>query len=44
VGDNLALALGGTDREGLTTAFNQLAEGGRVKMPLTAQPMSSCER
>ena len=31
------LALGGTDKDRLTTIFNGLSEGGRVNMPLTAQ-------
>lgn len=38
VGDNMAVALGGTDRERLTRIFNGLAEGGRIKGPLTEQP------
>ncbi len=38
VGENMALALSGTDSDQLTTIFNALAEGGRIKMPLTAQP------
>lgn len=38
VGENIALALGGTDKERLTKAFNGLAEGGVLKMPLTEQP------
>lgn len=38
VGENLALALGGTDSERLTRIFHALSEGGRIKMPLTAQP------
>lgn len=38
VGDNLALALSGTDRDRLTRIFDLLAEGGYVKMPLTRQP------
>jgi PhnB protein len=37
-GDNMALALRGTDRERLTKAFNGLAEGGTVMVPLTDQP------
>jgi PhnB protein len=36
-GDNFAIALGGTDEERLTKAFNGLAEGGQVKMPLAPQ-------
>lgn len=37
VGENIAIARGGTDKDRLTSIFNQLAEGGRVKMPLTEQ-------
>ncbi|MGH7429073.1 MAG: VOC family protein [Candidatus Methylomirabilaceae bacterium] len=38
VGDNVALALAGTDQDGLTRIFNDLAAGGRIKMPLAQQP------
>lgn len=38
VGDNMAIALSGTDKERLTNIFNGLAEGGKIKMPLTEQP------
>jgi len=38
VGENLAIALGGRDRDRLTSIFNDLAAGGRIKMPLTEQP------
>ena len=38
VGENMALPLGGTDHDRLTRIFTALAAGGRVKMPLTAQP------
>jgi PhnB protein len=38
VGENLALFVGGSDKERLTRIFDGLAEGGRVKMPLTEQP------
>lgn len=38
VGDNMAIALSGTDKERLTHAFTVLSEGGFVKMPLTEQP------
>lgn len=34
VGDNFAIALGGSDVERLTKIFEQLGEGGNVKMPL----------
>ena len=37
VGDNLALAVGGTDKARLTKIFNDLAGGGKSKMPLTEQ-------
>lgn len=36
-GDNIGIALGGTDRDWLARAFGDLSEGGRVKMPLTQQ-------
>jgi PhnB protein len=35
VGENVALAMGGTDGAGLIKIFNHLAEGGQIKMPLT---------
>jgi PhnB protein len=38
VGENLALAVTGTDKDRLTRIFNGLAEGGRIKMPLSEQP------
>ena len=38
VGNNMAVALGGTDEERLTGIFNELAEGGRILMPVTRQP------
>jgi PhnB protein len=37
VGDNMAIALGGTDKDRLTKIFNDLAEGGKIKMPLAEQ-------
>jgi PhnB protein len=37
VGDNIAVALGGEDRERLSKIFDQLAEGGITKQPLTEQ-------
>src|SRR5438552_7000920 len=37
VGENIALALGGTDKDRLSNIFNGLAEGGMIKMPLTHQ-------
>lgn len=41
VGDNMAIALIGTDRERLTQAFQALSEGGTVKAPLSALPDGS---
>jgi PhnB protein len=38
VGDHIALSIGSTDRDRLTTVFNALADGGQVGMPLTDQP------
>lgn len=38
VGDNVAVALGGTDTDRLTQIFAELAEGGVTKMPLRHQP------
>ncbi len=38
VGENMAIALGGTDKGRLTIIFNDLAEGGKIKGPLAAQP------
>ncbi len=38
VGENMALALDGTDKGRLTEIFNALAQGGNLKMPLTKQP------
>ena len=37
VGENMAVALSGTDKGRLTKIFNDLAEGGRIKGPLTRQ-------
>lgn len=37
VGDNVGIAVGGTDRERLTRIFHDLAEGGQSKMPPTDQ-------
>jgi PhnB protein len=37
VGDNMAIAAGGTDKDRVTKIFNDLAEGGKTKMPLSAQ-------
>ncbi|HUD11532.1 MAG TPA: VOC family protein [Candidatus Saccharimonadia bacterium] len=33
-GQNVAIALGGSEHERLTKAFNDLSEGGKVTMPL----------
>jgi len=41
VGENMALALSGTDRDQLNRIFNALCEGGTLKMPLAAQPWGS---
>jgi PhnB protein len=37
VGDHMAIALSGTDKGRLTKIFNDLAAGGQMKGPLTAQ-------
>lgn len=37
VGENVAIAIGGTDAGRLIKIFNHLAEGGQIKMPLTEQ-------
>ena len=37
VGDNMAIALAGTDRVRLSKIFNELADGGKIKGPLTKQ-------
>jgi PhnB protein len=37
VGENVALALSGTDKSRLTKIFHDLAEGGKTKRPLTQQ-------
>src|SRR5713101_5798832 len=38
VGDNMAIALAGTDRVRVSKIFNDLADGGKIKGPLTKQP------
>ncbi|MGH6692707.1 MAG: hypothetical protein ACREF4_18720, partial [Gammaproteobacteria bacterium] len=38
VGDNMAIALAGGDRDRLNRIFNDLAEGSRITMPLATQP------
>jgi PhnB protein len=38
VGDNVAIAVSGTDKDRLSAIFSGLAEGGNVKMPLSPQP------
>jgi len=37
-GDNIAVALVGSDRDAMRSAFAKLSEGGKVKMPLTEGP------
>jgi PhnB protein len=37
VGENVAIALNGTDKARLTKSFNALGEGGKIKMPLAEQ-------
>lgn len=37
VGENMAIAIGGTDKDRLTKVFNGLAEGGKIKMPPAEQ-------
>jgi PhnB protein len=37
-GDTIAIVLAGPDKAGQTTAFEALAEGGSVQMPLTEAP------
>lgn len=34
----MAVALSGTDRDRVTKMFNALAEGGKVKGPISPQP------
>jgi len=38
VGEHIGLPLRGSDRAQLTSAFEGLADGGQVKMPLSDQP------
>jgi PhnB protein len=38
VGENMAIAVAGTERERMTRIFNDLAEGGTIKMPPAQQP------
>src|SRR5713226_8517134 len=38
VGENMAIALAGTDRVRVSKIFNDLADGGKIKGPLTKQP------
>jgi PhnB protein len=35
VGENVAIALSGTEKARLITSFNELGEGGQIKMQLT---------
>jgi PhnB protein len=37
-GDDIAIALVGSDRDAMRSAFEKLSEGGQVKMPLTEGP------
>jgi PhnB protein len=37
VGENVAIAMGGSDAGRLIKIFNALGEGGQIKMPLTEQ-------
>lgn len=37
VGDNIAIALSGSDHDRLSALFDKLADGGLVKQPLTKQ-------
>ncbi len=37
VGDNMAVALNGNDKERISKMFKALAEGGQLKGPLTMQ-------
>jgi PhnB protein len=37
VGENVAIAVGGTDKKRLTKIFNDLGASGRIKMPLADQ-------
>jgi PhnB protein len=37
VGENIALAVSGTDKDRLTRIFNELGQGGNIKMPPTDQ-------
>jgi PhnB protein len=38
MGDNMAVSLMGSDKEKMNDIFNQLAEGGKAKMPLSNTP------
>jgi len=38
LGDAMGIALGGSDKGRLTMIFNRLADGGKIKMPLSRQP------
>lgn len=38
VGDNVAIVLLGSDRAAMQKAFEKLADGGKVKLPLTEGP------
>jgi PhnB protein len=38
LGDAMAIALGGTDKDQLARIFTRLGEGGKIQMPLSKQP------
>jgi PhnB protein len=43
VGEHMAIALHGSDKDRLTRIFSDLAQGGRIQMPLAGQPGGSDE-
>ena len=43
VGDNMAIAVGGTDKDRPTRIFNALAEGGKIQMPRAEQSWGAQE-
>ncbi len=43
VGDNMGIALAGSDKVRLAKIFNDLAEGGKIKMPLAEQSWGSSD-
>lgn len=38
IGDNIAIAVSGTNEDGIAKIFSALADGGTIKGPLTKQP------